>query len=287
MIKLIASDMDGTLLNEKMQISAENIKTIKYAQKKGVEFLIATGRSKLESAKLLANAGIKVGYINLNGAMLYNTEGHLVFEQDIPTEKSKEIIKILNESGYYFEIVSADNVYSNSKLERITNVSNLLVDLNQNLDFKHAVPLSSGSEQIMGISFVDNYSNLLNLPNFKVMKFLAFKPDGATFDQVSKKLLQLGDLVITSSSNTNIEINHKNAQKGIALMHYAKMKGISTNQVMAIGDNLNDKSMIERAGVSVAMGNAVDEIKALAKHITLKNTEDGVAHAIYEFLGDN
>lgn len=56
---------------------------------------------------------------------------------------------------------------------------------------------------------------------------------------------------------------------------------------MAIGDNLNDKSMIERAGVSVAMGNAVDEIKALAKHITLKNTEDGVAHAIYEFLGDN
>lgn len=65
----------------------------------------------------------------------------------------------------------------------------------------------------MGISFVDNYSNLLNLPNFKVMKFLAFKPDGATFDQVSKKLLQLGDLVITSSSNTNIEINHKNAQK--------------------------------------------------------------------------
>ena len=52
-------------------------------------------------------------------------------------------------------------------------------------------------------------------------------------------------------------------------------------------DNLNDKSMIERAGVSVAMGNAVDEIKALAKHITLKNTEDGVAHAIYEFLGDN
>ena len=147
MIKLIASDMDGTLLNEKMQISAENIKAIKYAQKKGVEFLIATGRSKLESAKLLANAGIKVGYINLNGAMLYNTEGHLVFEQDIPTEKSKEIIKILNESGYYFEIVSADNVYSNSKLERITNVSNLLVDLNQNLDFKHAVPLSSGGEQ--------------------------------------------------------------------------------------------------------------------------------------------
>ncbi|EFO70535.1 hydrolase, haloacid dehalogenase-like family protein [Lactobacillus iners LactinV 01V1-a] len=89
MIKLIASDMDGTLLNEKMQISAENIKAIKYAQKKGVEFLIATGRSKLESAKLLANAGIKVGYINLNGAMLYNTEGHLVFEQDIPTEKKQ------------------------------------------------------------------------------------------------------------------------------------------------------------------------------------------------------
>lgn len=87
MIKLIASDMDGTLLNKKMQISPQNIAAIKEAQAKGIEFLVATGRTPTESQGILHAAGLNTGFINLNGAMVFNTSGDLIVNEPIPKEK--------------------------------------------------------------------------------------------------------------------------------------------------------------------------------------------------------
>ena len=84
MIKLIASDMDGTLLNKQMQISSENISAIKEAQAKGIEFLVSTGRAPSESQGILAKAGLHTGFINLNGAMVFNTAGKLIVNEPIP-----------------------------------------------------------------------------------------------------------------------------------------------------------------------------------------------------------
>ena len=97
----------------------------------------------------------------------------------------------------------------------------------------------------------------------------------------------MGDLVVTSSSASNIEINNINAQKGIALLEYAKEKGIKREEVAAIGDNLNDESMIRNAGTGVAMGNAVPAIKELAQVETKTNNENGVAYILHKFIEDN
>ncbi len=178
MIKLIASDMDGTLLNKQMQISSENIAAIKEAQAKGVEFLVATGRAPSESQGILAKAGLHTGFINLNGAMVFNTAGKLIVNEPIPKDQSIKINKLLKDSGFYFEIVAADNVYSDSRLRRIANFSDLLVDLNKKLTFKKAVSFAAGSDEIMRIKYVSDFKDLLEKPDFEAMKFVAFHPDG-------------------------------------------------------------------------------------------------------------
>lgn len=269
MIKLIASDMDGTLLNKQMQISSENIAAIKEAQAKGVEFLVATGRAPSESQGILAKAGLHTGFINLNGAMVFNTAGQLIVNEPIPKEQSIQINKLLKDSGFYFEIVAADNVYSDSRLRRIANFSDLLVDLNKKLTFKKAVSFAAGSDEIMRIKYVPDFKDLLEKPSFEAMKFVAFHPNGPkVFEHIREEIGKMGDLIVTASSSTNIEINNIKAQKGIALMDYAKLQRYKPNEVMAIGGNLNDESMIRMAGVGVAMENAAPEIKKIANFIT-------------------
>ncbi|HDR8095235.1 TPA: HAD hydrolase family protein, partial [Bacillus cereus] len=92
------------------------------------------------------------------------------------------------------------------------------------------------------------------------------------------------DLAITSSYWHNLEINHRDAQKGNGLYTLAEHLNISVENTVAIGDGLNDVSMMEKANISIAMGNAVEEIKAMCKYETLSNEEHGVAHALYKYV---
>ncbi|MEL1195994.1 HAD hydrolase family protein, partial [Staphylococcus epidermidis] len=109
------------------------------------------------------------------------------------------------------------------------------------------------------------YQGIINDPTVKILKIIAFSTQGMTELAPIKAFCEArGDLVVTSSSSNNIEINHIDAQKGIALAAYAEQKGIPVEQTMAIGDNLNDFSMIKIAGIGVAVGNAVPTIKELA-----------------------
>ena len=94
-------------------------------------------------------------------------------------------------------------------------------------------------------------------------------------------------VALTSSVAQNIEINAAGAQKGRSLLDYAAAKGIKREEIAAIGDNLNDESMIQAAGTGVAMGNAIPQIKTIASFVTKSNNEDGVAWAIDKILADN
>ena len=169
-------------------------------------------------------------------------------------------------------------------MRRIANFSDLLVDLNKKLTFKKAVSFAAGSDEIMKIKYVPDFKDLLKKPSFEAMKFVAFHPDGPkVFNHIRQEIKKIGDLIVTASSSTNIEINNIKAQKGIALMDYAKLQGYQPDEVMAIGDNLNDESMIRMAGIGVAMENAAPEIKEIANFITKTNNENGVAYAIRHF----
>ena len=288
MIKLVACDLDGTLFNSNMTVSDTNTQAVKNAQNNGIEFLIATGRAPRESRSILKDADLNTGFINLNGALVFNEEGKLIVKHSIPTNKSIQIVNLLHDAGFYFEIVTEKQVYSENLEQRITNVAHLMVYLNPLLDFRQAVAISAGNKTITNMKQVPSFTKLLSDPKIEVMKFIAFDSRGhEAFADVKEEIAKLGDLVVTSSSSSNIEINAVKAQKGLALLDYAKLKNIKQNEIAAIGDNLNDESMIRAAGVGVAMGNAIPLIKDIAQVTTKNNNEDGVAYILNQFVKEN
>ena len=137
------------------------------------------------------------------------------------------------------------------------------------------------------LKVVEDYSKIESVPGELIMKVLAFDSDLEKIDRVSKRLSESNHLAISSSSRGNIEITHSDAQKGIALESIAEKLGVDMDEVMAIGDNLNDVSMLSRVGYPVAMENATDEVKAVANYITESNEQDGVGNAIIKYLDEH
>lgn len=286
MISIIASDMDGTLLNNEMVVSDFNANAIRQAQQQGVHFIVSTGRRYSEAQPLIAAQGITAPLITLNGAEVYDASGKMLDMVPITKTVSRAIFHMLISRGYYFEVVASDGIYSNSKAKRIEQIAHLLTNLNPDTSFKIAVTLASARLELMDINYVDNYDDLLNNPKKHVMKIITFSQEGpAKLKPLSDEILaKHSSLKITSSSASNIEINNINAQKGIAVERYANMLNTPMSNVMAIGDNNNDVSMLELAGTSYAMGNASVEVKHLAKYVTDTNVNDGVGKAILEVL---
>ena len=271
MIKLVACDLDGTLFNSEMAVSAANAKAVKNAQSSGIEFLIATGRAPRESRSVLKDADLHTSFINLNGALVFDENEQLMIKHSIPKAKAQQLVHLLHRAGFYFEILTANQVYSENLDQRISNVA-----------------ISAGNKTIMNMKQIHSFDNLLQDPKIEVMKIIAFDSRGhEAFTDIKKEIATMGDLVVTSSSSSNIEINEQHAQKGLALLDYAKLKGIEPEEIAAIGDNLNDESMIRAAGTGVAMGNAIPAIKKIAQVVTKRNNEDGVAYILNKFIADN
>lgn len=285
MVQIIASDMDGTLLNDKMIISKRNAAAVKEAQKQGIHFIVSTGRAYDEVKPLITEAGFNCPMITLNGAFVLDENGKEISAAPIPDSIAKKIMLTLKKNGLYFEVITAKGVCSDNKAKRIENFAELLASISPDTPYKLAVTLASARMELMNINYVDNYMDLVDDPKTVIGKIVVFSPEGQkVLGPIKDELSKNDNLVITSSGPGNIEINHVNAQKGVALQAYADSLNIPMDNVMAIGDNNNDVSMLKAAGISYAMGNGSDEVKMLAKYITAPNTEDGVGIAIEEVL---
>ncbi|WP_461213299.1 Cof-type HAD-IIB family hydrolase [Lacticaseibacillus sp. GG6-2] len=288
MIRLIASDMDGSLLNDKLEVSAGNAAAIHRAQKAGIEFLVATGRGLSEAQPLVTVHDLRTAYITVNGAQVYDTDGNLAVEAAIAPDLVATIVSVLQADQHYFELVTNQGIYSDSRVRRIQQIADVLVRLNPDTSYKIAVALAAARLELMNINYVDDYHTLLATPGLVIYKVIAFNHDGQEALAPARAQLEATKrLIITSSAVNNIEINAIEAQKGNALKAYAEEKGFTLAECMAIGDNLNDESMITMAKYGVAMGNAVPHIKDIAWWTTAKNTDDGVAQAIDRAIAIN
>lgn len=288
MIKLIASDMDGTLLNAKMLISKENADAIRYANSKGIEFMVATGRNRQEAVSALEEAGLSCSMINLNGALIYDKDGDLRFTMPITPEDTNMILDYFDAHQIYYEVCTNKGIYSESQAQRIENFASMLANTLEHLTYKMAIAMASSNLKLLAINYVDSIREELKQPDIQVLKIICFTSEGReSLGKAVRTIDEAADVAVTSSGPFNIEINHKQAQKGIAVGYVAKKMGIELDEVMTIGDSLNDVSMIRSAGVSFAMGNAALELKEYAKYTTDTNLENGVAKAIYRAIDEN
>jgi hypothetical protein len=287
MINLIATDMDGTLLNAAHEISEENIQAIKYAQSLGITVVIATGRAFYEANTPVNQTDLKVPYICLNGAEVRDESFNIMSTSNLNRELVNRITEELNHEDVYYQVYTNLGIYTENPQKDLDIYIDIAERAGQTADVEK---IKQGIQKRIDngtLKVVENYDKIEKTPGEIVMKILAFDSDLSKIERVSRKLAESGSLAVSSSSRGNIEITHSDAQKGIALETIAERLNIDMQNVMAIGDNLNDVSMLERVGYPVAMDNATEEVKQVAKYVTETNEQSGVGKAIMKLIQEN
>ncbi|MBM7690610.1 Cof subfamily protein (haloacid dehalogenase superfamily) [Peribacillus deserti] len=286
MVKSIAIDMDGTLVNKKQSVSKENKEAIEKAISQGIEVIIATGRSFEEARYALDEVDIKTPIIGINGAVVIDTEGKVVEANTMSYESVTQAAHILNKHDLYYEIYSDQGTYTQDKDKSIALLVDIFLTSNPGADPLVVTEEARKRFEVSQIKIVDSYQRLFEKPEIQYYKFLVFSVDFKKLGEAASELKKLGTLAVTSSGRDNLEINALDAQKGVALEKYLTKRGISMSDAMAIGDNYNDVSMFERVGRAVAMGNAPADIQRICHFVTDTNNENGVAKAILKVLED-
>ena len=287
MIKVIASDMDGTLLNSNHEICSENIKAIKIAEDKGIKFVIVTGR-EYESVKPILEANELVCQcILMNGAEYRDEDGNILESININKERFIQIVDILKNDGGSILLFTNDGVYTTSNKEDAFNsVVKNIQTFNVGVSYEEALEKAKTHPNFTKLKYIEDI-NKFSESGIEVRKILTFNDD---LDKVVERKKQLGDiedLAVSSSFYNNIEITNISAQKGIILGKFADNNGIPRDDIMVLGDSFNDYSMFTEFNLSFAMGNAIPEIKEVAKYITDTNDNAGVAKAIYKAIENN
>jgi Cof subfamily protein (haloacid dehalogenase superfamily) len=284
MITLIATDMDGTLLNENQEISEANKQAILDAQQQGIEVVVATGRSYEEARYVIQEAGISCDIVCANGAEVRNKQGEIIYQAGIESARAKEIASVLKETGIYFEIYTDQGTYTENYEMGVELIVDIFTTANPGISEEQVRQSARERFEKGHIKLVDDYGVLFEDASKLVYKFLVFSFDDKQLALANEKLNELSGIAISSSGKENIEVNNLEAQKGVALEKLLKDRGLSGENAMAIGDNLNDMSMMKVVGRPVAMGNALDQVKEFCPFITSTNKEDGVAKAIQEVI---
>ena len=275
-IKLICIDMDGTLLDNNHVISERNKEALRKAKDLGVTIAISTGRL-FSSAKYYSELiGIDTAVLASNGAYIKtNYKDDTVIETPLSKETVLEIYDIVKKYGLSANYNSWDTLIRENKIPE-THTYNIM---NKNLPEEKKVKFLIDE---------DNLPNTLKNFNGNILKSIVIE-DGHNKDNLwaSKKELKetFGDkLHVVSSGTNNFEVISGTISKGIAVKYLAESLNLKPSEVMCIGDSENDLSMINYAGIGVAMGNGLDMVKEEADYVTDTNNNSGVAKAIERFV---
>ncbi|MEQ3339218.1 Cof-type HAD-IIB family hydrolase [Clostridium butyricum] len=287
MIKLIASDMDGTLLNSKHEIAKESVEAIRNAEDSGIIFAISTGREYDNVEPFLKKHNIRCQCVLMNGAEYRDEDGNIVEVINIDIEIASKIIEILNKNKVSARIFTDKGVYtSDTKEEALKEMTYRTMSFNPNMTLDEATEEAKKQPYFIQLKYIDNIEEFLN-SGIEIRKFVAFHSDIELINEMKSEIGKLTGIAVSSSFVDNIEVTHMTAQKGIILAKVAQKMGIDKSEVMVLGDSFNDYSMFEVFEESVAMENAVPEIKKIAKYITDTNDNLGVAKAINRAVDDN
>ena len=281
--------MDGTLLDEEMEISYANASAIKRAQSQGIHFAIATGRDFPMAFPLLEKNDIRCPLIAHNGAQYFDENGNIKYNRGLEKSTVRKMLSIFADyKDIHEELMTSKGIYSDNKEHRLEMLAMMLYDMNPDTSYEEAKENAADYAEELDIHFVDDYKEIIDDDSAVILKVSVHSSKGREVLDPLKEELQreIPILAVTASSKRNIEINHEAAQKGIAVAELAKRLGIKPEEVMTIGDNINDLSMLKYAKYSIAVANAEPEVKKTANFETSSNRQNGVAEAISRVLSD-
>ncbi len=270
-IKLIAMDMDGTLLDDDhATVPVRNVEALRRAREKGVKLAIASGRTW----SILQDGAEQVGGVDYailaNGAAIWDTaRGTYIYENGIPNPQAVELIRALDGEELIFEVYcEGQNYIREEDAGRLG--TGLLSPKFAEIYLKRGVKLVSDLAQALEGRSMEKI-NLFYVPPEKRERICALARE-------------TGPIEISNALERNMEFNFGGVSKGKALAALAAHLGLSPEEVMAFGDANNDLAMLRWAGWSFAMENAMPEVKAAAKYQTASNHEAGVGQAVERFV---
>ena len=290
MYKLIAIDLDGTLLNSYGEINQTSKRILKELNQKNIKVIIASGRT-IDSIKAISSEISSDKYIIAgNGAIIYDIQKNdVIYEKYIPKSKALNIIKICEDNSITY------SVYTNKTIIADSLKYNILYYYKQNLKKEPSKKTS--------ITIVPNiYDYVKNTDDEKIMKIFICDKHQSIFNSIIKKFSKIEDIEILDVSHMSrkiisngtedvtleyfyTEITEKNVDKWYALEYLIDKLNINKNEVIAIGDNVNDLKMIQNSELGIAMKGSFPKVTEVANYISkFDNNHDGATLAIKNFI---
>lgn len=284
LVKLVATDLDGTLLNSRHEISKENIAALRWAEAKGAEIVIVTGRTYADARAICEKAAVTAHIISNNGSAVHLKDGKKLRTTTIEKPLIQKALHWLHENQYYYEIATDDNTYfclSQQSFLKMDFDKAKAVDpaLDSNM-LKNMLGLLMSQTGILPVHALEEIFDTSR----DYCKIVSVCFDKSKLLKGKEYFRRREGLSLITSHPFNFELVSSDASKGNALEYLSHHLNISLDHVMAVGDNYNDISMFDKAGISVAMGNAEDDIKKRCSFVALSNEQHGVAYAIQQLL---
>lgn len=263
-IKLIALDVDGTLLNSKHELSDRNRRALIAAREAGVQVVLATGKTRHSTARVIEAAGLKTPGIYVQGLVTYDGDGKLMSQQTLDPGIVRQAITYAEDRGF------AVMLYSGTRI--LVRAESKIMD-DAITPYHEPKPEAVGPLQnVLGSTSVNK---VVVMGEPRAIKALRWQLN-----------LQIGTQcrVIQAGVPNMLEVLPLNTSKGTALRKLLKELQIPNENVLAMGDAENDMEMFQLVGLPVAIGNAEEKLKTAAKHVVASNDDDGVAEAIERFV---
>lgn len=289
MYKLVVVDLDGTILNSYGEISETTKKSVKKSLEKGTKIVIASGRP-IDSIKTIANElGLEEYFVAGNGALIYDLKkDEIIYENYMKKEKVLEIIKICEDNSIAY------NVYTDKTI--------LTTNLKFNVLYYYKENLKKEENKKTNVSVVENmYNYVKKLNEEKFLKITICDESITIFNSIVRTLKEINDVEILEVSHMArkiikqgteeipieyyyTEISAKNVDKWDAVKYLAGKLNIEKEEIIAVGDNINDKKMIENAGLGVAMEGSTPDVINVADIVTDSNDNNGVAKILEKYI---
>ena len=289
MYQLIAIDLDGTLLNSYGVVTDRTKQTIKKCIDKGIEIVLASGRPNDSIEAIAKEIGAEHYFIAGNGALIYDIKKQkVIYEKYMSKEKVLEIIKLCEQNSISY------NVYTDKTI--------LATSLKYNVLYYHKENLKKEESKKTHINIVDDmYTYVKQMQEEKFLKITICDTNSNVFNAIIRKMKKIKGIDILEVSHMSrkiikqgtenvpieyyyTEISLQEVDKYNALQFLQKKLNIKNEETIAIGDNMNDKKMIQKAGMGIAMKQSCPAIIEVADYVTEGNNEDGVAKALENFV---
>lgn len=260
-IRLIASDVDGTLLNSRGQVSPASLSAIRAAQEKGIVFAIASGRFPENVYVRMAEYGIRCPIIGVNGCHITDENLNTIHTASMSGQAARAVMDLLFDRGVDFFMFNQHAICTSS------------AGLPHHSEITKPEEITS-----LGFRYYHGREEMLQCVNTPVQKY--YICEGSRGDALWQQLERIPGIALTQSGDHNIEVIPAGVDKATGVSALARHLQIPLAQVMTLGDHENDIPMLAIAGCGVAMGNATKNAMAAARFITKDNDQEGLAHAI-------